>query len=103
MGIGPSRRFGDGFIFAGRIDSCVDAIGSVLGHLAAAGRSPDGFGWEYVGVNLTSVNDVRENFDIWRAAGGTHASVVSMGTNFDNTDAHIDYLGRALSAVRNGS
>ena len=30
--------------------------------------------------------------DAWRAAGGTHVSVVTMGLGFDSVDGHIDYL-----------
>ena len=92
-------RFGDGFIFAGRIDRCVEAIGSVRGHLAAAGRSADDFGLEYIGTSLTSVDQVRENAAAWRAAGGTHLSIVTMGMGLDSIEGHVDYLGRALEAV----
>jgi hypothetical protein len=39
--------------------------------------------------------------DAWRAEGGTHVSVVTMGLGLDSVEDHVDYLrsvARALSA-----
>ena len=30
--------------------------------------------------------------EVWRNAGGTHLSVVTMGLGLDSIDAHIDYI-----------
>jgi hypothetical protein len=38
------------------------------------------------------VADLSARIDAWRRAGGTHASVVTMGVGLDSTDAHIEYL-----------
>ena len=35
----------------------------------------------------------------WRDAGGTHASVVTMGLGFGMIDEHIDYMKRVADAL----
>ena len=37
--------------------------------------------------------------DGWRAAGGTHVSVVTMGLGLDSVDAHIDYVNAVADAL----
>jgi hypothetical protein len=37
--------------------------------------------------------------DAWRAAGGTHVSVVTMGLGLGSADAHIDYLASVADAL----
>ncbi len=87
-------RLGDGFIYAGRFDLVAAGRERVHHHLAEAGRESEGFGADYVLTGTKSVDDAVERIERWRAADGTHVSVVSMGLGFDSAEAHIDYFGR---------
>ena len=44
--------------------------------------------------------DVAERVEAWDQAGGTHASVVTMGLGLDSTEAHLDYLGQVAGALK---
>ena len=44
--------------------------------------------------------DVTSEIAAWREAGGTHASLVTMGRGLDSVDTHIDYLA-SVAAVLN--
>ena len=88
-------QVGDGFIFAGDIDVCVEALGRVRQLREEAGLPWDGFGTEFTAVRAKSADDVVRSFDTWREAGGTHASVVSMRLGLDTADAHLDYFAKA--------
>jgi hypothetical protein len=46
-----------------------------------------------------SVSALAEQIDRWRQAGGTHASVVTMGLGLNRTDDHIDYLASVADAL----
>lgn len=88
-------RLGDGFVFAGDVDQCIEALGRVRELLAEAGRSPEGFGAELVAVRAKSVDDVARAFERWERAGGTHASVASMRLGLDSVEGHLDYFAAA--------
>jgi hypothetical protein len=45
------------------------------------------------------VADLPAQVDAWRAAGGTHVSVVTMGLGLDSIDAHIDYIASVADAL----
>ena len=38
------------------------------------------------------VGELTREIDAWRAAGGTHVSVATMGLGLDSVKDHIDYL-----------
>ena len=86
---------GDGFVFAGDLELCVEALGRVRQLLGESGRSAEGFGTELVAVRAKSVDDVARAFERWREAGGTHVSVVSMRLGLDSIEAHLDYFAQA--------
>ena len=90
---------GDGFIFAGRPDACLDAWTRVQELLRAAGRDVDGFGADLVTTGSTTTGELAERADRWREAGGTHLSVVTMGQGLDTADAHIEFLADAKAAI----
>jgi len=46
------------------------------------------------------VDDLTEDIEAWRAVGGTHLSIATMGLVFDSVDAHIDYIASTASALR---
>ena len=93
-------RFGDGFMFAGKLDACLDAWQQVQRLLAENGRSVEGFGADMVTTGCRSVDDVRAAVDAWRAVGGTHLSVCCTGMGLDSTEAHLDFINR-VRAVTN--
>jgi len=100
---------GDGFIFAGNPDNARDGsspIKDVLGgwdrvkhHLAENGRSVDGYGADYVTVGATSIDKVTDTLKRWEDAGGTHASVVTMGMELKTIEAHLDFMAEIRNKV----
>ncbi len=101
-----AARCGDGFIFAGRSSDVHDGWARVRRLVVDQGRSPEDFGGELAVLSRKGPADVAARVEAWDAAGGTHASVVTMGLGLDSTEAHLDYLGRvaeALAAIRPAS
>lgn len=90
---------GDGFIFAGRPDACLDAWTRVQALLTEAGRDIDGFGADLVMTGTTPADELPTVAGRWHEAGGTHVSVVTMGRDLATADAHIDFLARAKAAI----
>jgi probable F420-dependent oxidoreductase len=85
-------RFGDGFSFAGDVNHCLSGWERVQAHLAAAGRSVDGFGAELVTTRLKDLDQLAADSETWAAAGGTHLAVATMGLGLDSTEAHLDFV-----------
>ena len=92
-------RIADGFLFGGALDSegspfmgVLDGWERVKHHLAENGRAVEGFGAGFVMLTALDVDRVVETCKRWQDAGGTHASVVTMGVGLDSTDAHVDYI-----------
>jgi probable F420-dependent oxidoreductase len=96
---------GDGFIFAGALDGGPDRGGALDGwervkyHLRENGRSVEGYGADYVALASRSVQDTVDSLKRWQDAGGTHASVVTMGMDLGPASAHIDYLAEVKSKL----
>lgn len=96
-----AARLADGFIFfgAGGVDGAVDSWTSMRERLINLDRSVEDFGAEYVALSR-GVENLTTEVESWRAAGGTHIALSTMGFGLDSIDAHIDYLTsvkRALS------
>lgn len=85
-------RLGDGFIFAGSVEHAIEGVARVRHHAEQAGRDTTGFGWDLTTVRARTVDDVVATADAWRAAGGTHLSVVTMGIGLDSADGHVRHL-----------
>ena len=92
-------KVGDGFIFAGPLEGGRSIIGGVLDgwervkhHLAENGRNVEGFGADYVMLAALNSDAAVDTIKRWQDAGGTHASIVTMGMGLKTTDAHIDYI-----------
>ena len=96
-----AARLADGFIFFGAagIDRAVDAWNRLRERLDGLGRSVDGFGAEYVAVPGRGQGDLAAQLDAWREAGGTHASVATMGLGLGSAEAHIDHLTSVAHAL----
>ncbi len=96
-----AARLGDGFIF---VDGMVDAfeqIANLKQHLRDEGRAGEEFGFHCNMLKAKTPEAVVETAARWREAGGTHASVVTMGHNFATADEHIDYMEKVATAVHN--
>ncbi len=90
-----AARLADGFIFFdGGIDASVSAWSQLRHRVAESKRSNADFGGEYVTLSGGDLNKLTKEIDTWRAAGGTHFSVVTMGLGFDSVEAHIDFVAR---------
>jgi probable F420-dependent oxidoreductase len=96
-----AARLADGFIFDN-----AQGIGHNLGEwnrlrerLDRAGRSVPDFGREYVAGPTGNVRDLPAQFDAWREAGGTHATVSAAGVGLAGVEGHIEYLAAAADAL----
>ena len=95
-----AARLADGFIFfGGGIDRCVDAWNRLRDRVRRLGRSVEDFGGDYAILPPGGLGDLTSEIGAWRVAGGTHASVVTMGRGLDSIDGHIDYLTSVAHAV----
>ena len=99
-------KLGDGFIFAGppdavdgRVIGVLDAWQRVQSLLVENDRSKDDFGADYVMLNAQSVEQAVATLKRWEDAGGTHASVVTMGMGFETYEAHIEYMADIAARV----
>ena len=88
-----AARLADGFIFfGGGTDHAIEAWTRMREQVADLGRSVEEFGGEYVALSGGDRSELTREIDAWRAAGGTHLTVVTMGLGLDSVDAHIDYV-----------
>jgi probable F420-dependent oxidoreductase len=95
-----AARLGDGFIFfGGGIDHTIEAWARLRDRVRGHGRSVEDFGGDYVVLPRGGIGELTAEIDAWRAAGGTHVSVVTMGRGLDSADGHIDYLASLAHAL----
>lgn len=92
-------RLGDGFVFAGDVQTCVAAIDRVRRHRHEAGMPLEGFGLELIPTRANDVPAVVEAAERWEAAGGTHLSVVTMRRGLSTAVDHVDYLRAVFTAL----
>jgi len=96
-----AARLADGFmIVGGGTDNAIETLNTLRRGVAVAGRSPGDFGCEYISPHPSSIGDLIAEFQAWEGAGGTHASVATMGLGLDSVDAHIDYISSVAEARR---
>jgi len=95
-----AARLGDGFVFfGGGSEDTVDAWKRLRDRVGALGRPIEEFGAHWVLPAQGDVGHLTAAIDGWRRAGGTHASVVTMGLGLDTADAHVDYLASGADAL----
>jgi probable F420-dependent oxidoreductase len=94
-----AARLADGFIFFGGGADHAAAWNRLRDRVDALGRPAEEFGGDYVVLPQGSVGELTEQIDAWREAGGTHASVVTMGLGLDGVDDHINYLAAVAEAL----
>jgi probable F420-dependent oxidoreductase len=90
-----AARLGDGFMFFGGVGGLEGAVGGwqrIRRQLAELGRPVETFGGDYVVLAGGDLDQLAQEVDAWRDAGGTHVSVITMGLGLDSVDAHLDYL-----------
>ena len=103
-----AARLGDGFIFAGSTEVEIsewDVAGTFQAlreDVERHGRDPQQFGGERVVMFPPSVEEVAARVHQWHAAGGTHASVLTLGLGLDSVEAHLDYLSRVKDSILAG-
>jgi probable F420-dependent oxidoreductase len=96
-----AAHLADGFIFiGGALAATVNSWKVLRDRLAELGRPVQEFGGEYVLKPDSSPTKLGPEIEAWQEAGGTHASIVTMGLGLDSVDAHIDYLEAAAHALR---
>jgi probable F420-dependent oxidoreductase len=95
-----AARLADGFIFfGGGSDHAIHAWNRLRDRVRGYGRSVEDFGGDYVALPRGGIADLVSEIDAWRQAGGTHATVATMGLGFDSADAHIHYLTTVAQAL----
>ena len=94
-----AARLGDGFIFFGGTDHAVNAWDRVRELVREHGRPADGFGGEYVLLPWGEIDQLSADIDAWQRAGGTHASIVTMGRGLDSVDGHIHLISTLADAL----
>lgn len=87
-------RVADGFIYAGDADRVIEGKARVEHYLTEAGRSTADFGHDLITLRAKTVDETLATLDAWREAGGTHASVCTMGMGLDSIEAHLDFMGQ---------
>jgi probable F420-dependent oxidoreductase len=91
-------RLGDGFMYGGAAAPSVEALVETREHLERAGRNAASFGSELImRTEKVDAGHWASEVQAWNAAGGTHASVVTMDLGLDPEDhiAAIEVFKRA--------
>jgi probable F420-dependent oxidoreductase len=92
-----AAMLGDGFIFGGKpVRDVVPEWTHMRQLLREAERSPTEFGAHCLIMTETftaqSVQEAADSIRTWEDAGGTHASIVTMGQAYTTASQHVDYL-----------
>jgi probable F420-dependent oxidoreductase len=91
-----AAALGDGFIFSG---NGLEQVARLKQFVREAGRREDHFGLQN-NIRAKTPQDVGDSILRWRDAGGTHASVLTMGQNFTSTEQHIDHMKAVADSLR---
>jgi probable F420-dependent oxidoreductase len=95
-----AAHIGDGFIFSGRqLDVATEAKQRIEATMAEIGRADHEFGFESIMPYANGSDRWVADLDRWAKAGGSHASVVTMGAGFATVDQHIDAITSWRSAA----
>ena len=89
---------GDGFTFAGDLDTCLDGLARVRALLTEAGRADDPFGTELILSRAKTPETVVEHAERWQAAGGTAVCALSMRLGFTHATEHVDHFAAVKAA-----
>jgi probable F420-dependent oxidoreductase len=96
-----AARLADGFIFfGGDAEQTANAWNQLRDRVSAVGRSVDDFGGDWIVLPRRGIAEVVADIDAWRAAGGTHISLVSMGLGLDSIERHVEHLASISAALK---
>lgn len=92
-----AAHLADGFIFVARnMGSTIEEWEQIRALLRETGRDPAGFGGHALIANeafgAPSPQDTADLIRRWQDAGGTHASILSMGLGFTEAAQHVDHF-----------
>jgi probable F420-dependent oxidoreductase len=93
-------RLADGFIFGDSVENAGATLKRMLDVRSGLGLSVEDFGAAYMARPRDSVRELVEDIEAWRAAGGTHVSLVSMGQGLDSAEGHVAYFAEVADAVK---
>jgi len=94
-----ASRLGDGFSFAGDVDSALNGVHRVNELLAAEGRDAGEFGRELILTRARTAADVVDTASKWADVGGSQVSIVTMKVGLDGHQAHVDHLAELKAAI----
>ena len=89
-----AARTGDGFMYTGPTKYALAGHARVQEYADGYGRDLTGFGKEMVGARTNDLDRLANEADVWRAAEGTHLSIVTMQMGFETVDQHIELMGQ---------
>jgi len=94
-----ASQLGDGFSFAGDVDTAVDGLRRLRSLLADASRADDSFGTELIMTRARSASDVVEAATRWQELGGSHVSILTMKNGLPDYAAHIEHLAAVKETI----
>jgi probable F420-dependent oxidoreductase len=95
-----AARIADGFIlFSSDVSHAIESRNQLRDRVRRAGRPIDDFGAEFVVHPDGGIARLVADVEAWRAAGGTHLSVVTMGLGLDSVDAHLEFIASVADAL----
>jgi probable F420-dependent oxidoreductase len=94
-----ASRLGDGFSFAGDVESALVGLNRVRELLAAEGRDVEHFGLELILTRARAAADVVDTAAKWAQVGGTQVSILTMKVGLDGHRAHVDHLAEVKNAI----
>jgi probable F420-dependent oxidoreductase len=95
-----AAALGDGFIFADATGEPFQQLSSLRQYLKQAQRPEADFGFHRNMLHAKDPQAVVDSALRWRDAGGTHASVSTMGQRFATIEQHTDYMKTVADALR---
>ena len=94
-----AAKMGDGFSFAGDVETALAGLERTRELLAEEGRDIAGFGCELILTRARTAADVARTAEQWAAVGGTGVSVLTMKVGLDGYAAHVEYIAEVAAAV----
>ena len=92
-------ELGDGFIYAGDHERCLEGKNRTEHYLREFGRSEEDFGHEIIALRDRTPQDAAETVKKWRDSGGTHASIVTMNCGLNGLQEHLDFIKEARDLI----
>ena len=96
-----AARLGDGFLFVGKPSVAAKELEKTRALVRDAGRDADVFGAELIllGGDMDDSDRWVDEVRGWQAAGGTHVSLVTMGSDLPDAKAHLSAAERFLRSI----